>query len=60
MRVKKIRGREFTWMNRGDMDKKKAEEEEVDAPSAAIMNGFRLPSLRDCAGMTGGVGVVRE
>jgi len=28
-------------------------EEEVEAPSATICHGFRLPSLRDCAGMTG-------
>jgi len=26
--------------------------EKVDAPSATILYGFRLPSLRDCAGMT--------
>ncbi len=28
-------------------------EEEGDAPSATLFHGFRLPSLRDCAGMTG-------
>jgi len=32
-------------------------EEEVDAPSATICYGFRLPSLRDCAGMTVVVGL---
>jgi len=40
-------------------------EEEVDAPSAVILNGFRLPSpphdsLRDCAGMTMVGGLVVE
>jgi len=34
------------------------DEEKVEAPSADCFYGFRLPSLRDCAGMTGGVGSV--
>jgi len=36
--------------------KRRKGEEKVDAPSATIFHGFRLPSLRDCAGMTGGGG----
>ncbi len=34
------------------MKRRKGKEEE-EAPSACCFYGFRLPSLRDCAGMTG-------
>jgi len=42
----------------GNKRKVEKAEEKVDAPSANVLNGFRLPSLRDCAGMTGGAGGV--